>query len=222
MAGRHVISRRLLVVHRHHRVGDRNGNFAVGRLCGAIARDRLSGQEFRGGQANTRNGADTIAPHVAGGIYLSWRGMVPYVAVARLERRACLIGTGRANVRQMALDFGAQEFIDLEYDALEDIGEVDLVFDVMGGDIANRSAGLIRAGGRLVTVTGPTEARPSGGRTIDFFVVPDHTQLTEVVQRARNGRLRTNIGSVVALSDAVGAFNRIEKIKGKTVIRVSP
>jgi len=36
-----------------------------------------------------------------------------------------------------------------------------------------------------VTVTGPTEARPSGGLTIDFVVVPDRAQLSEVVQRVR-------------------------------------
>ena len=135
---------------------------------------------------------------------------------------AYVIGTGRADARKTALDFGAQEFVDLDDDALEDVGKVDLVFDVLGGDIAKRSAGLIRPGGTLVTITGPTEARPSGGLTIDFIVVPDHTQLSEVVQRARDGRLRTNIGKVVALNDAVAAFNRTERIKGKTVIRVRP
>jgi hypothetical protein len=49
----------------------------------------------------------------------------------------------------------------------------DLVFDVLGGDIAKRSAGLNRAGGTLVTITGPTDARPASGLTIDFVVVPD-------------------------------------------------
>ena len=62
------------------------------------------------------------------------------------EAGAYVIGTGRAAARQTALDFGAQEFVDLDNDALEDVGEVDLVFDVLGGDIAKRSAGVIRAG----------------------------------------------------------------------------
>src|SRR5436305_14545535 len=131
-------------------------------------------------------------------------------------------GTGRASGRQSGLDFGAQEFVDLDNDALEDVGQVDLVFDVLGGDIAKRSAGVIRAGGTLVTVTGPTEARPSGGLTIDFVVIPDSTQLSELVQRVRAGRLRTNIGNVAALDDAVAAFNPTERIKGKTIIRVHP
>src|SRR5215467_5982216 len=133
---------------------------------------------------------------------------------------AYVIGTGRAGGRQTALDFGAQEFVDLDKDALEDVGGVDLVFDVLGGDIAKRSAGVIRAGGTLVTVTGPTEARPSGGLTIDFVVVPDRAQLNEIVRRLRDGRLRTNIGKVAALDDAVAAFNPTERIKGKTIINV--
>jgi len=81
---------------------------------------------------------------------------------------------------------------------------------------------VIRAGGTLVTITGPTEARPAAGLTIDFVVVPDRAQLSEVVQRVRDGRLRTNIGKVAALDDAVAAFNPTERIKGKTIIRVRP
>ena len=101
-------------------------------------------------------------------------------------------------------------------------GGVDLVFDVLGGDIAKRSAGVIRRGGTLVTIIGPTEARPADGRTVDFVVVPDRAQLSEIVRRARDGRVRTNIGNVAALDDAVAAFNPTERIKGKTIIRVRP
>src|ERR1700761_3128161 len=74
------------------------------------------------------------------------------------EARACVLGRRRAAGRQSALDYGAQEFVDLDNDALEDVGGVDLVFDILGGDIAKRSAGVIRAGGTLVTITGPTDA----------------------------------------------------------------
>jgi hypothetical protein len=73
-----------------------------------------------------------------------------------------------------------------------------------------------------VTITGPTEARPAGGLTIDFVVVSDRAQLSEIVRWARDGRVRTNIGNVATLDDAVAAFNRTERIKGKTIIRVHP
>jgi NADPH:quinone reductase-like Zn-dependent oxidoreductase len=66
----------------------------------------------------------------------------PAAMVTQLAREAGahVIGTGRAADRQTSLDFGAQEFVDLDNDVLEDIGEVDLVFDVIGGDIGKRSA----------------------------------------------------------------------------------
>jgi NADPH:quinone reductase-like Zn-dependent oxidoreductase len=147
--------------------------------------------------------------------------------VTQLAREfgAYVIGTGRAADRQTALDFGAQEFIDLENDVLEDVGGVDLVFlvfDVIGGDIGKRSAGLIRAGGTLVSIVGPVEARPADGLAVDFVVESDRAQLSEIVQRVRDGRLRTNIGNVSALDDAVAALNPTERRKGKTIIRVRP
>jgi NADPH:quinone reductase-like Zn-dependent oxidoreductase len=138
------------------------------------------------------------------------------------EAGAHVIGVGRAADRQTALDVGAQEFVDLENDALEDVGGVDLVFDVIGGDIGKRSAGLIRAGGTLVTIAGPPEARPADALAIDFVVVSDRAQLGEIARRVRDGRLRTNIGNVATLDDAVAAFNPTERIKGKTIIRVRP
>jgi NADPH:quinone reductase-like Zn-dependent oxidoreductase len=138
------------------------------------------------------------------------------------EAGAYVIGTGRAAHRHTALDFGAHEFLNLERDALEDVGGVDLVFDVIGGDIGKRSAALIRTGGTLVTITGPPEAHPPHGLAIDFVVESDRTQLGEIVRRLRDGRLRTKIGKVATLDDAVAAFNSTERITGKTIIRVRP
>jgi NADPH:quinone reductase-like Zn-dependent oxidoreductase len=138
------------------------------------------------------------------------------------EAGAYVIGTGRRADRQKTLDFGAQQFVDLENDVLEDVGRVDLVFDVIGGDIQKRSTGLIRAGGTLVTIAGPPEARPTDGLAVDFVVESDRGQLGEIVQRVRDGRLRTNIGKVATLDDAVAAFNPTERIIGQTIIRVRP
>ena len=115
----------------------------------------------------------------------------------------------------------AEPAFDLDNDALEDVGGVDLVFDVIGGDIQKRSAALIRAGGTLVSIVGPAEARPADGLAVDFVVESDRAQLGEIVQRVRDGRLRTNIGKVSALDDAVATFSATERA-GKTVIRVRP
>jgi NADPH:quinone reductase-like Zn-dependent oxidoreductase len=144
--------------------------------------------------------------------------------VTQLAREfgAYVIGTGRAADRQKALDFGAQEFVDLDNDSLDDVGGVDLVFDVIGGDIQRRSAGLVRPGGTLVSIVGPAEARPADGLAVDFVVEADRAQLNEIVRRVRDGRLRTNIGDIATLDDAVAALNPTERTTGKTIIRVRP
>jgi NADPH:quinone reductase-like Zn-dependent oxidoreductase len=142
--------------------------------------------------------------------------------VTQLAREfgAYVIGTGRAADRQAALDFGANEFVDLDSQTLEDVGAVDLVFDLIGGDIGKRSARLIRRGGTLVSIVGPSEVRPVDGIAIDFVVESDRAQLEEIVQRVRDGRLRTNIGTVASLDGAVAAFNPTQRRPGTTVIRV--
>jgi NADPH:quinone reductase-like Zn-dependent oxidoreductase len=138
------------------------------------------------------------------------------------EAGAYVIGTGRAADRDKALEFGAQEFLDLEIDPLESVGDVDLVFDVIGGDIQKRSAGLVGAGGTLVSVVGPVETRPRNGLAVDFVVEADRAQLVEIVQRVRDGRLRTNIGTAASLDDAVATFASAERHRGKTVISLRP
>ena len=138
------------------------------------------------------------------------------------EFGAHVIGTGRERDRQKALDLGANEFVDLDNQALEDIGGVDLVFDLIGGEIGKRSARLVRSGGVVVSVIGPVEEPPAVGRAIDFVVEADRAQLDEIVQRVRDGQLRTNIGSNATLDDAIAAFNSTKRSRGKTVIHVRP
>jgi NADPH:quinone reductase-like Zn-dependent oxidoreductase len=162
-----------------------------------------------------RAGQSVIAHGAAGAV----GSMV--TQLARLAG-AYVIGTGRASDRQAALDFGANEFVDLDNDALEGVGGVDLVFDLIGGDIGRRSARLVRAGGTLVSIVGPVETRPVDGLSVDFVVESDRDQLGEIVERVRDGRLRTNIGTVATLDDAVAAFNPTERRPGKSIIRVGP
>jgi NADPH:quinone reductase-like Zn-dependent oxidoreductase len=162
-----------------------------------------------------RAGQSVIAHGAAGAV----GSMVTQLA---REAGAHVIGTGRAGDRQKALDFGAHEFVDLGSDTLEDVGNVDLVFDVIGGDIGKRSARLIRAGGTLVSIVGPSEARPVDGLAIDFVVESHRAQLSEIMQRVRDGRLRTNVGNVSSLDEAVAAFNSTARRAGKTVIHVRP
>jgi NADPH:quinone reductase-like Zn-dependent oxidoreductase len=73
-----------------------------------------------------------------------------------------------------------------------------------------------------VSIVGPAEVRPADGLAVDFVVESDRAQLSEIVRRVRDGRLRTNIGNVAPLDDAVAALNPTERRPGKTIIRVRP
>ncbi|HEX4816205.1 MAG TPA: NADP-dependent oxidoreductase [Nonomuraea sp.] len=149
-------------------------------------------------------------------------GGVGSVAV-QLARQAGarVIGTGRAGDRDTALGLGADAFLDLQADRLEDVGQVDLVLDVIGGDILDRSAALVRGGGTLVTIAAPPAVRPRDGRALFFVVEPDRARLTDLVQRVRDGRLRVLVGAVRTLAEAPAAFAPTRRTPGKTIIRVA-
>ena len=143
------------------------------------------------------------------------------VQLAR-EVGARVIGTGRARDREGALKLGVDAFVDLESEGLEDVGHVDVVVDVIGGDIRDRSTTLVRPGGTLVTLVGPPEVQPQDGRAIFFVVEADRSQLAELATRLRDGRLTPNIGAIRPLSEAVAAFGPdAPRVPGKLVIRVA-
>ncbi|MGW1721315.1 NADP-dependent oxidoreductase [Streptomyces sp. NPDC002306] len=142
------------------------------------------------------------------------------VQLAR-EAGAHVIGTGRSADRDTVLALGAHVFLDLAAGRLEDAGEVDVVFDVIGGDILDRSAALVRAGGTLVTIARPPTVRPEDGRALFFVVEPDRARLADLAQRLRDGRLDVRIGAVRPLAEAPAAFTPEGRATGRTIIRVA-
>ena len=148
-------------------------------------------------------------------------GGVGSVAVQlALEKGARVIGSGRTAQKETILGHGVDEFLDLQRDRLEDVGEVDVVFDVLGGEILDRSAQVVRAGGSLVTIAEPPRVRPEGAQAIFFVVEPNRPQLGELEHRLHDGRLRPTVGAVFPLADAASAFDPAHRKHGKTVIRV--
>ncbi|MEU2925905.1 NADP-dependent oxidoreductase [Streptomyces sp. NPDC007251] len=137
------------------------------------------------------------------------------------EAGARVIGTGRASDRDRALALGVDTFIDLDNEKLEDAGEADVVFDVIGGDILDRSAALVRPGGTLVTIVMPPKVRPKDGRAVFFVVEPDRARLTDLAARVRDGRLKPAVGAVRPLAEAPSAFAPGTHSPGKTIIRVT-
>ncbi|WP_066898014.1 NADP-dependent oxidoreductase [Mycolicibacterium houstonense] len=142
------------------------------------------------------------------------------VQLAR-EVGAHVIGTGRAADRDRALELGVHTFIDLAAERFEDAGEVDVVFDVIGGEVLARSAAVVRAGGALVTIAAPPEIRPEAGRAVFFVVEPDRVRLADLIARVRDGRLKPVVGAVRPLTEAPAAFAPGKRTPGKTIIQVT-
>ncbi|KUJ35835.1 NADPH:quinone reductase [Streptomyces sp. NRRL F-5122] len=142
------------------------------------------------------------------------------VQLAR-EAGARVIGTGRSADRERVLALGADIFLDLQTEELEDAGQADVVLDVIGGEILDRSAAVVRAGGTLVSIAMPPKVQPKDGRAVFFVVEPDRIRLTDLATRVRDGRLKLNVDTVRPLAEAAAAFDPGSRTRGKTIIRVT-
>jgi NADPH:quinone reductase-like Zn-dependent oxidoreductase len=106
------------------------------------------------------------------------------------------------------------KFLNLDSEKLEEAGQVDVVLDVIGGEIRDRSTALVRPGGTLVTIPDPPTTHPGNGRAIFFVVEPDREQLTQLVTRLHEGRLTPLVSTVRPLAEAPDAFTT----RGRTII----
>jgi NADPH:quinone reductase-like Zn-dependent oxidoreductase len=162
-----------------------------------------------------RSGQTALIHGAAGGV-----GSIAVQLAHQVGSR--VIGTGRATDRDRAFSLGVEQFVDLETERLEDVGEADVVLDLIGGDILRRSTALVRAGGTLVTTTEPPTTHPENGLAIFFVVEADRSQLAELAERLRDGRLTSNVGAVRPLAEAPAAFGPdAPRVPGKTIIQVT-
>src|SRR5215469_16112624 len=134
---------------------------------------------------------------------------------------AHVTGTGRAGSRQRVLELGADDFADLERDGWETaIGQVDLVYDAIGGDVLARSPAIVKPGGTLVTVMAPVQTDRDDIRVVHFVRDPSGAQLREITRLVDQGTLRPEVGAVYSLADAREAFmaKSTQHIPGKVVL----
>jgi NADPH:quinone reductase-like Zn-dependent oxidoreductase len=136
---------------------------------------------------------------------------------------AHVIGTGRAGARQRVLELGAEDFVDVERESWEkDLGQVDLVYDAIGGDVLAHSPTIVKPGGALVSVMAPPQTDRDDIRIVHFVRDPSGAQLREITRLVDQGTLRPQIGAVYPLTDARDAFmaKSTQHIPGKVVLTI--
>jgi NADPH:quinone reductase-like Zn-dependent oxidoreductase len=121
---------------------------------------------------------------------------------------------------------GADEVIDYNTFRFEDqVENVDIVFDAVGGDTVDRSWAVLKPGGRLVTIAADSEGTADQRVKDAFFIVePSHKQLVEVAKLIDAGTLKAFVSAVVSLEEASPAYDRTVQDKngyGKVVIAVA-
>ena len=157
----------------------------------------------------------TVVIHGAGGGVGSTGVQLAHWAGARV------IGTGRAAARDRILELGADEFVDLELGGWETaIGQVDLVYDTIGGDVLARSPAIVKPGGALVTIMNPPQADRDDIRIVHFVRDASGAQLREITRLVEAGIVRSQVGAVYPLADARQAFiaKSRQHIPGKVVL----
>ena len=134
---------------------------------------------------------------------------------------AHVVGTGRARARRRVLEFGADDFVDVERDGWETaVGQVDLVYDAIGGEVLARSPAIVKAGGTLVSVMALPQTDRHDIRTVHFVRDPSGAQLREINRLVDEGKLRPQVDAVYPLADAREAFmaKSTQHIPGKVVL----
>ena len=146
----------------------------------------------------------TVVIHGAGG------GVGTLAVRLAVSAGARVVGTGRAEARDLVLHLGAEQYLDLAHDALGEVKGVDVVFDLIGGDVLHRSWPMLRPGGSIVSVVDAPDDERADVSSLLFVVEPNREQLTELTRRIES--LRPVVGEIGTLADGPRLW--AEKIAG--------
>jgi NADPH:quinone reductase-like Zn-dependent oxidoreductase len=142
------------------------------------------------------------------------------------SKRAFVIGTASARNAQFLRGLGVDQVIDYQAVRFEEaVHDLDVVFDTIGGDTQERSFGVLKKGGVLVsTVSEPPEARCAevGVQGAMFLVQPNAAQLAEIAQLIEGGKVRPFVETILPLREARQAqeLSQGGHTRGKIVLEV--
>jgi len=140
-------------------------------------------------------------------------------------RGARVITTASANNAEFLLGLGADEVIDYGTQRFEDIvHDVDLVFDLIGGDVQARSWKVLRKGGLLASAVGEPsaeEAAAHGVRAVAIYGRGDGELLGKIAALVDDGTLKVIVSQVLPLEEAAQALDisQAGHVRGKILLR---
>jgi NADPH:quinone reductase-like Zn-dependent oxidoreductase len=137
-----------------------------------------------------------------------------------------VIATAFARSLAFVSQLGAEQAIDHRATRFEEsVGEIDVVFDTVGGETLERSWGLLKAGGRMITIAaGGGEIADDRVKQAFFIVEPNQKELTEIGDLLEAGDLQPVVDAVVPFAQASAAYTgQVEQRhgRGKLVVAVA-
>ncbi|MDC8449661.1 MAG: NADP-dependent oxidoreductase [Nitrospira sp.] len=143
------------------------------------------------------------------------------VQLARYKK-AHVIATASAANMNFIKGLGADEVIDYRTTPFETVvRDVDVVLDTVGGETRDRSWGVLRKGGQLVTIAADAEGMKEQRVRDAFFIVePNRMQLIEIGRLIDGGVIRPIVGAVFSMDEVQRAYAE-KPTRGKNVLRIS-
>jgi NADPH:quinone reductase-like Zn-dependent oxidoreductase len=155
-------------------------------------------------------------------------GGVGHLAVQLAKwKGARVMGTASGANADFLRTLGAEP-VDHTRERFEDaVGEVDLALVAVNGDVADRTLGVLRRGGVLVSIRSEPsreKAERLGVRSERVLVRPHGGQLAEISSLVDAGHVRPTVAAEFPLEEVNQAFELSEggHVRGKVVLRVAP
>ena len=137
---------------------------------------------------------------------------------------AHVIGTASARNLDFVRELGADEVIEYRTTRFEEIvRDLDAVLDTVGSETLHRSWGVLKPGGKLVTIAAQSEGTKDPAARDAFFVVEaNRSQLAEIARLLDDGHIRPILDEAFPLAQAGQAYQRAQAggHRGKVVLRV--
>jgi NADPH:quinone reductase-like Zn-dependent oxidoreductase len=149
-------------------------------------------------------------------------GVGSFAVQVACHKGAHIIATASATNADFVLALGADEVIDYRTTPFETVvRDMDVVLDTVGGDTRDRSWGILRKGGRLVTIAADAE-RLTQPRVRDaFFIVePNRVQLIEIARLIDVSVIRPIVGAAFSMENFRQAYDQ-KPLRGKHMLRIA-